>query len=440
MPLRMQSSQHFPKPVILRWSFIIELTCMLARVLTTDLVLLVKGPAEVSIFGQASILGKDVSDSKVLFEEGKVWPIETDSSCRISLSLSKHEQENDYQGNFWAYSHREAGTKMWEDVIHRIFCAMRTIPESILVTGPTDAGKTTLSTYIINQAINRGLRPAIIDADIGQGDLAPPTAIGCGIVESQILDLREVVTKYFEFVGSTNPTGYDRLISRSVRRLFNQLKKKKGDFGKVNMIVINTDGYVTGEGLSGKIAIANKIQPDVIICLGENASDFCLQIRTNLRSEKIPTLLNAKSPPATNPIPKLKPERERRRLDQFQRYITDFGKPGKTKSFSLKKMKFVYKGWTYYKGLVIRNNDLILLGKNRTKKIMYRCIVNMFVGLGRADSLVGFGIISNLAKHTIAIHTSVGVLDKIYLSNTGISIHTWKPYTIDKNRRTRYCR
>lgn len=412
---------------------------MLDLVLKTNLVLLVRGPAELNIHGQASILGKDISDSKVLLEEGKLSPIETNSSCRISMSLPNHEQENEYQDNCWVYSHREAGTKIWEEVIHMIFCAMPTVPESILVTGPTDAGKTTLSTCIINQAINRGLRPAIIDADVGQGDLAPPTAIGCGVVESQILDLRDVLTKYFEFVGNTNPSGYHRLISRLVRRLFNRLRKRKGDSSKVNMIVINTDGYITGDGLSGKIAIANKIKPDVIICLGENASNFCFRIATKLWSEKIPILLNANSPPATYPILKSRQERERRRLDQFQRYITDFGISGKAKSFSLEKIKIVYKGLTYYKILVTRNNDLILLGKNRTKKIMHRYIANMFVGLGRADRLVGFGIISKLAKHTIAIHTSVGVLDKIYLSNTGISRHTWKPYTIDNNGRPRYC-
>ena len=412
---------------------------MLDLVLTTNLVLLVKGPAELIIHGQASIMEKDISDSKLLLEEGKLSPIETNSSCQISLSLSMHEQENEYQGNFWVYSHREAGTKIWEDVIQLIFCAMRTVPESILVTGPTDAGKTTLSTCIMNQAINRGLRPAIIDADVGQGDLGPPTAIGCGVVQSQILDLRDVLPKYFEFVGNTNPAGYHRLISRLVRRLFNRLKKEKGDSGKVHLIVINTDGYVTGDGLSGKIAIANKIKPDVIICLGENASNFCVQIATNLWSEKIPVFLNASSPPATYPILKSRHERERRRLYQFQRYITDFGISGKGKSFSLEKIKVVYKGFTYYKVLVTRNNDLILLGKNRTKKITYRCIANMFVGLGRADGLVGFGIISRLAKHTITIHTGVEVLDRIYLSNTGISRQTWKPYNIENNGRLRYC-
>ena len=63
----------------------------------------------------------------------------------------------------------------------------------------------------------------------------------------------------------------------------------------------------------------------------------------------------------------------------------------------------------------------------------------MFVGLGRADNLVGFGIISKLAKHTITIHTGVEVLDRIYLSNTGISRQTWKPFTFDNNGRPRYC-
>ena len=189
-----------------------------------------KGPAELIIHGQASIMEKDISDSKLLLEEGKLSPIETNSSCRISLSLSMHEQENEYQDNFWVSSHREAGTKIWEDVIQLIFCAMRTVPESILVTGPTDAGKTTLSTCIMNQAINRGLRPAIIDADVGQGDLGPPTAIGCGVVQSQILNLRDVLPKYFEFVGNTNPAGYHRLISRFSAAFVQPLKERKRRF------------------------------------------------------------------------------------------------------------------------------------------------------------------------------------------------------------------
>ena len=129
--------------------------------------------------------------------------------------------------DFWTSDDQDKGTKIWEEVSYTIFHGMATYPKSILITGPTDSGKTSLSTYIINQAIRVGLRPAVIDADIGQGDLAPPSVIGCGIVKKQILDLRELTTQYFAFVGDINPTGYDRLIARLVKRLLNKINYGK---------------------------------------------------------------------------------------------------------------------------------------------------------------------------------------------------------------------
>ena len=114
----------------------------------------------------------------------------------------------------------------------------------------------------------------MIDADIGQGDLAPPSVIGCGIVKNQILDLRELTTQYFAFVGDINPTGYDRLIARLVKRLLNKINSGKENRSEINLVVINTDGYISGSGLLGKIAIVNKVHPDIIVCLGEHTSDF----------------------------------------------------------------------------------------------------------------------------------------------------------------------
>ena len=256
---------------------------MFSRILTPDTVLLVKGPMKVDIHNEASILGKDVSDSTMICGKGKVWPIETKFSCEVVL-LPLGEKQND-AGEFWICNRQEVGTKIWEDIIHMVFRG--TAAKSILVLGPTDSGKTTLSTYIINQAIKKGFRPAIIDADIGQGDLAPPSAIGCAVVENQILDLREVNSKYFRFVGSINPTRNERLISLSVQSLLREMDSKNGDFHGVDLVVINTDGYVTGDGLHCKIAIANLVQPEMIICLGENAPEFCQQIRSRSWSEKL---------------------------------------------------------------------------------------------------------------------------------------------------------
>ena len=408
-----------------------------ASVLTPDLVLLVKGPLDISTHGEASILGKDISSRKIFLDNKKVWPIETKSSCDILLS--QDPQKGNEAGQFWTTGSRDAGTRIWDDVIYTIFYSRAVTPKSILVVGPTDSGKTTLSTYIVNHAIKEGLRPGVIDADIGQGDIAPPCAIGCGVVQGQILDLTEVTSNFYGFVGSINPAGYEGLIARSVRLLLNKLTKRKNPYG-VNLVVINTDGYVAGKGLGGKIAIANKVQPDIIICLGENASDFCLQIRSKIRLEKLPRLLNAKAPASNNPILKLKTERARRRLNRFQRHITDFGKFGVTKIFRLRKIKFVYKGLMYYKAFVTADKHLLLLRKCKIKKLTHEYIINMFIGLGHASNIVGFGIICFLTNQRIAIQTKVEVADTIYLSDIGINMWAWKPYIIRNSKKAGYSR
>jgi polynucleotide 5'-hydroxyl-kinase GRC3/NOL9 len=401
---------------------------MVACNITSDMVLLARGPVEVITGGEASILGKDISNSKIFLGGGRVWPIETRSSCDVVLSIPRRKA-NDIE-DFWTTYDQDKGTKIWEEVSYTIFHGMATYPKSILITGPTDSGKTSLSTYIINQAIRVGLRPAVIDADIGQGDLAPPSVIGCGIVKKQILDLRELTTQYFAFVGDINPTGYDRLIARLVKRLLNKINSGKEDRSEINLVVINTDGYITGSGLLGKIAIVNKVHPDIIICLGEHTSDLCMLIKARKQSENAPCLLYAKSPFSTNPIIKLKKERVQQRLNRFQRYISDFGKPGKIRSINLGKIKVVFKGLMYHKTFIASGDHLNLMNKYWTKKLPLSRMFNMFVGLGKTSNIVGFGIVSSITKQKIGIHTNVDFFDTIYLSNIGISMMTWRPYMI----------
>jgi polynucleotide 5'-hydroxyl-kinase GRC3/NOL9 len=401
---------------------------MVDFVLTSGMVLLARGPVEVITGGEASILGKDISNSKIFLGGGRVWPIETRSICDIVLSIPRRKADD--LKDFWTSDHQDKGTKIWEEVSYTIFHGMATYPKSILITGPTDSGKTSLSTYIINQAIRVGLRPAVIDADIGQGDLAPPSVIGCGIVKKQILDLRELTTQYFAFVGDINPTGYDRLIARLVKRLLNKINSGKEDRSEINLVVINTDGYITGSGLLGKIAIVNKVHPDIIICLGEHTSDLCMLIKARKQPENAPCLLYAKSPFSTNPIIKLKKERVQQRLNRFQRYIPDFGKPGKIRSINLGKIKVVFKGLMYHKTFIASGDHLNLVNKYWTKKLPLSRMFNMFVGLGKASNIVGFGIVSSITKQKIEIHTNVDFFDTIYLSNIGISMMTWRPYMI----------
>ncbi|MGA8107650.1 MAG: Clp1/GlmU family protein, partial [Nitrososphaeraceae archaeon] len=401
---------------------------MVGFVLTSDKVLLVRGPMEIITVGEASILGKDISNSKIFLDEDRVWPIETRSNCDIVISIL--QKKTNSVNDIWIRDRKNIGTKIWEEVGYTIFHSGATLPNSIMVIGPTDSGKTSLSTYILNQAIRAGLRPAVIDADIGQGDLAPPGVIGCGIVEKQILNLKEVSTKYFAFLGDINPTGYDKLIARSVMRLLNKINTGKKDRSEVNLVVINTDGYITGSGLLGKMAIANKVHPDIIIFLGEYTSDLCMLIKARKQSGNAPCLLYAKSPFSTNPVIKLKKERVQQRLNRFQRYISDFGKPGKIRSINLGKIKVVFKGLMYHKTFISSGDHLNLVNKYWTKKLPLARVFNMFVGLGKASNIVGFGVVSSITKQKIEIHTNVDFFDTIYLSKIGISMRTWRPYMI----------
>ena len=66
---------------------------MVACNITSDMVLLARGPMEVITGGEASILGKDISNSKIFLGDGRVWPIETRTSCAIAYFQSRDEKQ-----------------------------------------------------------------------------------------------------------------------------------------------------------------------------------------------------------------------------------------------------------------------------------------------------------------------------------------------------------
>src|SRR5918999_822328 len=49
-----------------------------------------------------------------------------------------------------------------------------------MVIGEGDTGKTTLVTALANALVERGFRVAVLDADLGQSEIGPPTTIGLG--------------------------------------------------------------------------------------------------------------------------------------------------------------------------------------------------------------------------------------------------------------------
>lgn len=93
----------------------------------------------------------------------------------------------------------------WAAALEAVCRAPR--PVVICVLGAVDTGKTTLCTYLANALLERGVRPAVVDADMGQSDIGAPGTIGWGKVERAVSHPSEVPCCGCYFVGSTAPVG-----------------------------------------------------------------------------------------------------------------------------------------------------------------------------------------------------------------------------------------
>ena len=356
---------------------------------------MIKGPAKVIVKGACHVLGSDVSGQIVKVRAGKALPFEPSNRwCRLHVQLG-------HGARLWWANPKQAGTSMWRSLaeeVSALAAGEKTI--AVMLVGDTDTGKSTLATYVANMAITSGLVPSVIDGDIGQGDLAPPTAIGAVVLSKQVVDLRDVntTTNQFEFVGGISPLGFEGLIARKLRSILDRTSTL------ANICIVNTDGYMRNGGVQYKAMIAEELQPDAVICLGENIELF------DRSQHAVPSWKVLRARPSSQAY-KSRFERLNRRLDQFLRYVGD----GSTSFIAnLSQVKFDYMN------KVFSPSDLY---PPPIKQLEPENMMGMFVGLGSNGNVVGFGVILNVnpGNSIINIQTNINSFDTIYLSNVRLS-------------------
>jgi polynucleotide 5'-hydroxyl-kinase GRC3/NOL9 len=112
----------------------------------------------------------------------------------------------------------------------------------VILLGAADTGKSTLAQFLILNLCQRGLKVALIDADVGQSTLGPPATIGFAVFKSDpnwevVLSPPEIF-----FVGSTTPEGHFPIFLRGVERMVD----KAISYG-MELILVDTTGFVLGE-------------------------------------------------------------------------------------------------------------------------------------------------------------------------------------------------
>lgn len=139
----------------------------------------------------------------------------------------------------------------------------------VVVLGVVDSGKTSFSTLLSNIALDHNLRPAIVDADVGQCDLAPPGFIALKLMNSKTVWLRELRGDVVRFIGYTTPstpTAMGRIISAVMELI--SIAESKGS----NPVIINTDGWFGDlASIEYKYTLIKCVKPKSVVALGSEA-------------------------------------------------------------------------------------------------------------------------------------------------------------------------
>jgi polynucleotide 5'-hydroxyl-kinase GRC3/NOL9 len=365
-------------------------------------VLLVKGKAYASCKGDVSLLGVNVNGRSINIRHGKILPFEANSdNALVMLEL--------YNGEYSIKDASEGlGTSIWRCVEHvfEYYANSNIRPFKVMLIGATDSGKSTLSTYIANLALSRGLKVCIVDADIGQGDIAPPACMGSCILNDYTFDLRDVKggnCNYY-FIGKLSPMGIEGYVIQGLKYLISNVKS--------DICIVNTDGYIDGYGSIYKVRMIDVVKPEVVVILG----NFTYDVKGVCQN-----VLNLPTP---SEVYKSKEDRVARRIEQYRRFINPdnsrlltfrisskvYELMGKRVIIMSNKSNHDYNSIRGFKDDELKKDDALTLSAS---------ILNgMFVALSMYNTTVGFGLILSSTDGYVRMMSSYeGEFDKIILSS-----------------------
>ena len=266
--------------------------------LSKDKTLLVDGPASITLReGTASSLAAPIQlgNSLVVAKHRRI-PIETEVEAVFQVRTGEHGVWKQVNGSTIPQSWRDAA-----DILVRTG-GLATI------LGDVDSGKSTLSTFLANTCLDRGVQTSVIDGDVGQADIGPPTTTSSSTVNKHIASLQEMRPERSYFVGDTSPSSVPDKLKRAITGL-----KDKIPTGS-EIVILNTDGWVReDQAVEHKIQLLDSLRPDLVLALSlDHELDHILEMqkRQTLR-------LEASSFART----RTRDERKKAREDGYRRFL-----------------------------------------------------------------------------------------------------------------------
>jgi polynucleotide 5'-hydroxyl-kinase GRC3/NOL9 len=204
----------------------------------------------------------------------------------------------------------------WADQIAQKLITDRLLKPGIcLVLGASDTGKTSLVTALAKLAASN--QPvAVVDADVGQSHIGPPTTVGWAVVNSDqtnFEDLSSLPVGGISFVGDVTPARHLLQFTAAISQCVSQASQT------AKLIIIDTPGFILGSAAEALWwQVQRIIKPNLILAV--QRSDEIGHILSGMRRLDLKTE-SVRCPPQV-PL-KQPPDRRDYRQAQFEKYFKE---------------------------------------------------------------------------------------------------------------------
>jgi polynucleotide 5'-hydroxyl-kinase GRC3/NOL9 len=201
----------------------------------------------------------------------------------------------------------------WADNITQKLLSKSIIQKGIcLFLGASDTGKTTLAAALAKRLASK--QPVgIVDADIGQSHIGPPTTVGWAVADNRRSDFSQLLAAGISFVGDVTPVGHLLQLTAAIIQCVEQASKV------AELIILDTPGFIRGPAaIALWWTVQRVLNPKLIIAVQRESelSDILIGLQcfdSQIELVKCPSQIRTKSPE----------DRRTYRQDQFDKYFRD---------------------------------------------------------------------------------------------------------------------
>jgi polynucleotide 5'-hydroxyl-kinase GRC3/NOL9 len=130
-----------------------------------------------------------------------------------------------------------------------------------LILGGVDTGKTTLTAALARQ-LGASQPIGIVDADIGQSYLGPPTTVGWALFDDPQADFGKLTASGISFVGDVTPARHLLQLTAAIVQGVQQVSRVS------KSIIIDTPGFIRGPAAAALWWTAQRIlRPDLVLAV-----------------------------------------------------------------------------------------------------------------------------------------------------------------------------